>query len=68
MVKSRNIVLQKVEGSSYQRMRCSRCGTEKLIIEYGPLRRYLGKRQKGFFAICPTCPDWKSRITSGHRK
>jgi len=71
-VKSRKIPFLPIEDSEYSRMKCSQCGTEKLHIDYGPLRRGGTRRQKGFFARCPKCKDAKgrpltSRITAGHR-
>jgi hypothetical protein len=68
-VNSKKIVLEPVEGSRYKRMRCSQCNGQTLHVEYGPLRNpKSGKNRKGFFAICPNCPDSTTRITSGHRE
>jgi ribosomal protein S27E len=67
-VQSRKIVFQPVAGNPNKRMRCSRCGRETLIVEYGPLRRSGTVRQKGFFATCPDCPNWTTRITAGGRR
>ncbi len=67
-VKSKKIVFKPLAGSAYKRMRCSQGDAENLIVEYGPLRRAGTRRQKGFFATCPSCLDSITRITAGGRR
>jgi RNase P subunit RPR2 len=49
------------------RLSCPKCHNTQLMVDYGPLLRNKGKREKGLFGTCAIC-GFANRLSAGRPK
>ncbi len=55
------------KGKDTVRLCCPICHNTSILVNYGPLKKPKGNREKGLFGECAGC-GFKSRLSAGYPK